>query len=82
MRIDRVSALIVIPAKAGIQPSQRPALDPRLRGSGLTPSPSRGGLGWGWVIGVTRGVALFLCNPIPTLTLPLKGRGQKTSEPR
>jgi len=35
-----------------------------------TPSPSRGRLGWGWVSFGRR----KLFEPIPTLTLPLKGR--------
>ena len=32
MRVDRVYALIVIPAKAGIQSGDGALLDPRLRG--------------------------------------------------
>jgi hypothetical protein len=40
--------------------------------SNKVPSPSRGGLGWGWVLlGGSK-----LSNPIPLLTSPLKGEEQ------
>ncbi len=48
------------------------------RGSFFTPSPSRGGRGWRW--GCT-GEFRFATYPIPTLTLPLKGRGLNTNLP-
>ncbi|MFZ6680150.1 hypothetical protein [Undibacterium sp. Tian12W] len=37
------------------------------------PSPSRGRLGWGWV-SVAKSFTANRLKPIPTLTLPLKGR--------
>jgi len=37
----------------------------------LAPSLSRGGLGWGWDWKV---LGIWLSNPIPILTFPLKGK--------